>query len=144
MRWRLLIEEFVPGIIYLLEVNNFVANCLSRLKYKDDNNLTDHFALDKEDVNAYPLSNKLIMKCQQKDNKLLQKSKNDKKYSLRTFTTVGRTCTLIVKDDKIVIPLVLQEPVVHWYHKQLCHPGQIRTELTICQHFIWNKLFTTF
>ena len=108
----------------------------SRLKYKDNNNITDHFALDKEDVNAYLLSYKLIMKYQQTNNKLLQKIKNDKAYSLHTFTTAGRTRTLIVKDDKIVIPLALQQPVVHWYHKQLCHPGQKQTELTVCQHFI--------
>ena len=103
----------------------------------------DHFALDKEDVNAYPLSYKRIMKYQQKDNKLLQKSKNDKAYSLCSFTTAGRTCTLIVKDDKNVIPLALQEPAVHWYHKQLCHLGQTRTKLTVCQHFIWDRLSTT-
>ena len=83
------------------------------------------------------------MKYQQKDNKLLQKSKNDKTYSLRTFTTAGRTRTLITKDNKIVIPLALQEPVVQWYHKQLCHPGQTCTELTVCQHFIWDGLSTT-
>ena len=113
MHWRLLVEEFSPELIYLSGVNNVVSDCLSRLKYKDNSNITDHFALDKEDVNTYLLSYKLIMKCQQNDNKLLQKSKNDKKYSLCTFTTVGRTRTLIIKDDKIVIPLVLQEPVVH-------------------------------
>ena len=96
----------------------------------------DHFALDEEDVNAYPLSYKLIMKYQQKDSELLQKNKNDNVYTLRTFTTVGRTCTLIVKDEKIVIPLALQEPIVQWYQEQLCHTGQTRTELTVRQHFI--------
>ena len=83
------------------------------------------------------------MKYQQKDNKLLQKSKNDKTYSLRTFNTAGRTRTLITKDNKIAIPLALQEPIVHWYHEQLCHPGQTRTELTVRQHFIWDRLSTT-
>ena len=29
------------------------------------------------------------------------------------------------------------------YHKQLCHLGQTRTELTVCQHFIWDGLSTT-
>ena len=62
MRWRLLIEEFGPEIIYLPGVNNIVADCLSRLKYKTTNNVMDHFALDEEDVNAYLLSYKLIMK----------------------------------------------------------------------------------
>ena len=71
MRWRLMIEEFGPELIYLPGVNNLVVDCLSRLKYDNNDNQTDHFALDEEDINAYPLSYKLIMKYQQKDNKLL-------------------------------------------------------------------------
>ena len=83
MHWRLLIEEFGPDLIYLPRVNNLVANCLSGLKYDDNDNASDHFALDKEDVNAYLLSYKLIMKYQQKDYNLLQKSKKDKVPSLQ-------------------------------------------------------------
>ena len=94
MRW---IEEFGPELIDLPAVNNVVANCLSRLNYNNKGDKTDHFALDKEDVHAYLLSYKLIMKYQQKDTKLLQKSKNNKTYSLCTFTTAGRTCTLITR-----------------------------------------------
>ena len=93
MRWRLLIEEFGPEFINFPGVNNIVVDCLSRLEYDNNNDQTDHFALDKEDINAYPLSYKLIMKHQQKDNKLLQKIKKDKTYSLCTFTTAGRTHT---------------------------------------------------
>ena len=86
MRWRLLIKEFGPclriligefgpELIYLPGVNNVVADCISRLKYEDNNDIMNHFELDKEDINAYPLSYKLIMKYQQKDNKLVQKVK---------------------------------------------------------------------
>ena len=94
MHWKLLLEEFGPKLIYLSGVNNVVVDCLSRLKYKDNNVVTDHFVLDKKDVITYPLSYELIMKCQQKDNKLLQKIKNDKAYSLCTFNIAGRTRTL--------------------------------------------------
>ena len=66
MRWRLLIEEFGPKLIYLPGVNNIVADCLSILEYKDNNNIMDHFALGKEDVNAYLLRYMLIMKYQQR------------------------------------------------------------------------------
>ena len=91
MHWRLLIQEFGPELIYFPGVNKVVVDCLSRLRYDNNDNKTDHFALDKEDVCEYPLSYKLIMKYQQKDNKLFKKSKNNKKYSLHTFTTAGRT-----------------------------------------------------
>ena len=70
-----------PELIYFPGVNNVVADCLSRFKYNNNNGTSDHFALDKEDVNVYPLSYKLIMKYQQKDNKLLQKSKKIKHTS---------------------------------------------------------------
>ena len=71
------------------------------------------------------------MKYQQKDKALLKKAKNDKMYKLRTYTTAGHTRTLITKNNKIVIPLALQEPIVHWYHEQLCHLGQTCTVLTV-------------
>ena len=78
MRWKLLIEEFGPELIYLPGVNNVAADCLSRLDYNDYDDKTDHFALDKEDINAYLLSYKLIMKYQQHDNKLIKKLKKIK------------------------------------------------------------------
>ena len=57
------------------------------------------------------------MKYQQKDKAHLKKAKSDKMYSLRTYTNAGRTRTLLIKNNKIVIPLALQEPMVHWYHE---------------------------
>ena len=66
-----LIEEFNSDLIYLPGVNNVVADCLSRLEYYKNNASSDHFVLDKEDKNKYPLSYKIIMKYQQKDNELL-------------------------------------------------------------------------
>ena len=72
MCWRFLLEEFDFELIYLPEVENVIADCLSRLKYEDNDNIKDYFSLDKGDVNTYLLSYKLIMKYQQKDNKLLQ------------------------------------------------------------------------
>ena len=73
-----MIEKFGPELIYLPGVNNVVEGCLSRLEYEDNNDVTDHFAHDKEDVNMYLLSYKLIMTYQQKNNKLLQKNKTIK------------------------------------------------------------------
>ena len=67
MRWQLLIEEFGPKLFYLPGTNNVVADCLSKLEYDDHDVVNNHFALDKSDLNKYPLSYKLIMKYQQKD-----------------------------------------------------------------------------
>ena len=36
MRWRLLLEEFVPEIVYIKGPKNVIADALSRLPKKDD------------------------------------------------------------------------------------------------------------
>ena len=64
MRWRLLMKEVRAELIYLPGVNNIIANCLSRIKYEDNNNITYHIAFNEEDINTYPMSYKLIMKYQ--------------------------------------------------------------------------------
>jgi hypothetical protein len=48
-----------------------------------------------------------------------------------------------VKDDKIVVPQVLQKNLFQWYHVNLGHPGETRTEKTIRQHFTWKNLVGT-
>ena len=118
----LLIEEFGPELIYYPGVNNAIADYLSRLKYNNNSDTLGQFFLNKEDVDTYLLNYKIIMKYQQKDNKLLKKSKKNIVCSLHTFTTAGCTRTLTIKDNNIVVLLVLQEPVIYWYHEQLFHP----------------------
>ncbi len=39
-----------------------------------------------------------------------------------------------------MVPKTLQKRIVRWYHEQLCHPGENRTEQTIKQHFWWKNL----
>ena len=41
----------------------------------------------------------------------------------------------ICKNDKTVVPTILQKFVVNWYHTYLLHPGKERTEATIRQHY---------
>jgi Integrase zinc binding domain len=80
----------------------------------------------------------LIAKHQQKDVELQNKVRENKgnRYSLKIIENV----TLVVKEDKICVPLALQEHIVAWYHEYLAHPGINRTELTIRQLFTWPRL----
>jgi hypothetical protein len=76
MRWRLIIEDFSPELIYLKGQTNLVADALSRLELateepiNDDMHniyyLADNFGLDDEDLpeDAYPLEYALIAKHQ--------------------------------------------------------------------------------
>src|SRR6476620_7111352 len=52
----------------------------------------------------------------------------------------GITRELICKNAKIVLPTLLQQHVMNWYHTVLCHLGMNRTEETISQHLWWPKM----
>ena len=75
MRWRFLIEEYRPELHYLPGKLNIIADFLSRLLYKKIDGNHELFALDESDIAEYPLSYKLLMKCQQRDKNLLNKLK---------------------------------------------------------------------
>ena len=49
---------------------------------------------------------------------------------------------LIMCEDKIYIPLILQRYVLHWYHKYLLNSRMDRTEAMICRFFYWPEIRT--
>ena len=75
MRWRLIIEEHNPELIYIQGSKNIAADTLSRSDILDINNpikpnmssFAEHFSLQKEDV-LYPITYKTVMQYQQNDN----------------------------------------------------------------------------
>ena len=152
MRWRLIIEEFSPELIYLKGERNIVADALSRLalqnsdvpstKMHDLHYLAEHFALEDDDLpdNAFPVHYKLIAQHQNKQKDLFIKLKNQDDYHLKSFCGGGKKRTLICRKEKIVIPTTLQRRVVTWYHDILCHAGETRTEQTLRQQYWWPNL----
>ena len=80
---------------------------------------------------------------QQKDSTLIKKASTDKNYSVNVFHGGEKIRRLICYKGKIVIPKSLQRSIVEWYHNHLCHPGRVRTELTIRKHFYWKNLRET-
>ena len=153
MRWRLILEEYSPDLIYLKGETNIVADALSRLELDtptttlaemhDIQYLADHFGLDDDDLpaDAYPLQYKIIALHQRKQSNLLTKLKaNHDGFHLKSFCGGGKKRDLICRNDKIVIPTTLQRRVVEWYHETLCHPGETRTEQTLRQYLWWPNL----
>ena len=156
MRWRLLLEEYGPELKYLEGHKNIVADALSRLNIKTtETELKDLqsllllnaecYADDKLPDEIFPLSFKVIQKHQQLDKELLIEAKTNptNNYSLQQFCGGGKIRHLICYDGKIVIPKSLQTRIVQWYHTNLCHPGETRTENTIRQYLTWKNLRKT-
>jgi hypothetical protein len=55
--------------------------------------------------------------------------KSDNKYEL---AKIERTI-----EGKIFIPTAIRQKAIAWYHKYLCHPGDMRTEATIRGTMTW-------
>ena len=154
MRWRLILEEFSPELIYIKGSKNVVADALSRLELVENvekvpstmDGLAEHFGLETKDLPkaAHPTKYKTIMSHQKKDKDLMKLFKaKPKHYSNKEFHGAGKKYSLICYKNKIVIPKDLQRRTVEWYHHTLCHPGETRTELSIAQHFYWKGLRNT-
>ena len=148
MRWRLILEEFGPEIKYIKGENNVVADAISRLEMSDSQeilNISELYGYDDEDLpdSAYPICYKDISKAQKTDAKLSQNIVSHKYYTLDNFCGGDQNHRLIFWNSKICLPAVLQQKTVYWYHEMLCHPGETRTEHTLCNFFDWKGLLTT-
>ena len=100
--------------------------------------LAEHFGLDSSDLpeDVYPLRYKIIEKYQAIDKELICKSKKNKEYKSTVFHGGGKQYKLLTKHGKVVMPAQLQQRAVNW----LCHPGRVRTEESIRQHFTFHRL----
>jgi len=123
MRWRLIIEEYSPELIYLKGEHNIVADALSRLELISPENqqenqqnnhdmhyLADHFGLEDDDlpVDAYPLQYHIIAKYQRKQTDLVSKVEKHEGFHIKSFCGGGKKRDLICHNEKIVIPTALQ------------------------------------
>ena len=115
-----------------------------------DQYMSETYGIEELETGTFPLTYKNIDKYQRKDKQLLKILKrtidsnistdHTNNYHTKSFRGGGKEIDLICREDKIVIPKVLQKYVLHWYHTYLLHPGSDRTELTIKQHLYWNNM----
>ena len=151
MRWRLVLEEFVPGLHYIKGEEDIVADALSRLDMDNQQeilDITEAMGFDDEDlpIGAFPIKYSTIHREQKKQSSLQSKlnSCNKKRtfhsYTENTFCGGDKQFKLICQNKKIVLPQSLQEKTIHWYHEILCHPGNNCTEESIRQNFAWKGM----
>jgi hypothetical protein len=155
MRWRLILEEYGPELRYIKGEHNVVADALSRLDMteestsEDDDSVPSLYAAELCAVDAailddrFPLAYHNIQECQKADPEIQKLLTTKDDYKETEFPSSDKSFTLVTKDDKIVVPKVLQKRFVEWYHGALMHPGETRTELTIGQHYTWKGMRKT-
>ena len=131
-----LLEEFDYTFIYTPGKDNVVADMISRypITHIGNDDIHDMNAMDEQD--EFPLNFQVISQHQVNDAPLQAKVNFSQRYSRRFINELP----LIFYDDKIVIPSTLVEPILHWYHTNLNHPGADRTFLSISEHFYCNGL----
>ncbi len=157
IRWRLILEEYGPELLYIKGEKNIVADALSRLnlmtleEFQEQYHIeptseamSELFAGDEDDVpDSYPLVYRKIYDGQQADQELQDAYLKSDEYSKRTFKHSDKEFELITWKGKICLPKNLQKRATEWYHSLLYHPGETRMELTIGQHFHWKNMRKT-
>ena len=166
-RWRLLLEEFGPEIVWIKGQHNTVADAISRLDYAPteehkhnwmtvtqcwnqiskklpavhpeyEASMNFVFAQTHEEDSIYPLTVSEIAEAQKEDTSLLALAKSDR-YKSQLVENISVLC----KDGKMVIPKNLNRRAVEWYHHYLQHPGSTRLEETLRGSMYWKGMRST-
>jgi hypothetical protein len=85
MRWRHLIEEFGPELIYIKGSSNVVADALSCLDITSDHTIVaDLYGATMKDI-VFPITFSNILCHQQQDTALHQTVHSNPKYHIKSF-----------------------------------------------------------
>ena len=108
MRWRLVLEEYGPELIYIKGEANIVADALSRMEMDSkhipttDLEQAEAYGTDKISTEIFPLNYQLIAKYQVTDKEI---QKNKDKYVKQSFHGgESKPIELYCKDKRIVVP----------------------------------------
>ena len=139
MRWRLLLEEYGPEIVYIKGPKNVVADALSRLPKQGDivDDVDALLPFVPVDENIFPVQLKEIQSYQTKDRELRQKIKNNPVHFQKEIVEQVK---IVTYKNRIYVPKQLRARIIKWYHHYLCHPGEIRMHKTMASTLYWEKL----
>ena len=105
MRWRLVLEEYGPELVYIKGENNIVADALSRLRLTEQDFSLEAFPLEHDEVpEEYPLRFEAIAAGQANWAQLQKKLQDDpENYKVTEYKHSDTTYNIITRGDKIVV-----------------------------------------
>ena len=139
MRWRLLLEEYGPEIVYIKGPRNVVADALSRLPKQGDivEDVNTVMPFVQKDKDIFPIKLEEIQERQEVDRSLRKRIRdNPKDYKKLIIENYKVICF----KNRIYIPKGLRSRVLDWYHHYLCHPGSTRMYKTIGSTMYWESM----
>ena len=172
-RWRLILEEYGPEIVYIKGIHNTVADAISRLNYASpDNPSTDEniqqnwMTVSKcwceynethdnsTTKHNYSMNNVFANRSNEEEiypltiKEIAEAQKLDKQFKATALkekyeSTLVENTKVFCKNGKPVIPRSLQHRAVSWYHHYLQHPGNTRLEETLKAAMYWKHMRST-
>ena len=169
-RWRLLLEEYGPEIVYIKGIHNTVADAISRLEYnpvlKSDQVVwmtftkswcyyQEHYT-ETADPGEHKESMNFVFANRAEEGEIYPLTVREIAEAQKDDTSMERLAkkrkysTQLVEDtkvlcreNKLVIPKTLQHRAVQWYHHYLQHPGHTRLEETLRATMHWKGMRNT-
>ena len=168
-RWRLILEEYGPEIVYIKGIHNTVADAISRLDFlptakpeptdkqcwmtlakcwctveTDTNKSSSEQNMDINHVFANRSDEEEEVYpptvSEIAEEQILDKALQKRKKTCKYEETLIDNTLVLCKNGKLVIPKTLQHNIVAWYHRYLQHPGHTRLEETLRSAMYWPGL----
>ena len=172
-RWRLILEEYGPEIVYIKGIHNTVADAISRLDYASPDNFSADETTQQNWMtfskcwceynethdnsttkHNYSMNNVFANRSNEEEiypltiKEVAEAQKLDKQFKATALkekyeSTLVENTKVFCKNGKPIIPRSLQHRAVSWYHHYLQHPGNTRLEETLKDAMYWKHMRST-
>jgi len=172
-RWRLILEEYGPEIVYIKGIDNTVADAISRLDFtpvlptskREEQQNWMTFTKRWCDIDHATHTNSNMQHTESMNYVFANRSEDEEIYPLTVKEIAEEQLRdkslkelfeddiydvlliedikVLCKEGKLVIPKSLQHQAVAWYHHYLQHPGHSRLEETLRAAMYWKSMRTT-